>query len=139
MTISIYYFSILVCVALLLQSCVSSHAFSTSAVVPGAKGSVKVQKDKNNNYNIELTVTHLADSKRLTPPKDMYIVWMETEESGAKNIGQLNTSSSFLSKTMKSSLKTVSSSKPTRFFITAEDDSSVQYPSGVEVLRTESF
>ena len=140
LTVSIYYFTMLVCLALLLQSCgASSHAFSNSSVVPAAKGSVKVQKDKNHNYNIDLSVTHLADPKRLTPSKEMYIVWMETEENGAKNIGQLNTSSGFLSKTMKSSLKTVSSSKPTSFFITAEDDSHIQYPGGVEVLRTGSF
>ena len=136
----ICYFLMLAGLALLLQSCgTSSHAFAISSVVPEAKGSVKVKKDNNSNYNIDLSVMHLADPKRLTPPKEMYVLWMETEQNGTKNIGQLKTSSSLLSKTMKSSLKTESSSKPTRFFITAEDQANNENPGGVEVLTTGSF
>lgn len=122
-----------------LQSCASKMLFSNSSVVPGAEGSVKVKKDKNNNYSIDLTVMHLADPKRLDPPKDIYIVWMETGETGTKNIGQLKTSSSLLSNTLKSSLRTVTTAKPTGFFITAEDKADIQYPAGQVVLRTASF
>lgn len=139
LSISIFYFIMMLSVTLLFQSCAPSHEFATSSVVPGAKGSVKVKKDNNNNYTIELSVMHLADPKRLSPPKQVYIVWMDTDENQPQNIGQLHTSNSLLSKTMKSSLKTVSSSKPTSFFITAEDESGIQYPSGTEVLRTGSF
>jgi len=53
---------------------------------------------------------------------------METEQNGSKNIGQLKTSSSMLSKALTSSLKTVATFKPTGFFITAENDANVQYP-----------
>ena len=81
----------------------------------------------------------LAEPKRLSPPRQMYVVWMETEQNGTKNIGQLNTSSGMFSKTLKSSLKTVSSFKPTKIFITAEDDASIQYPGGQRVLNTDSF
>ena len=124
---------------LLIQSCTTKHAFSTSPIVPAAEGSVKVKKDKNSNYNIDLSVIRLADSKRLSPSKEMYIVWMETEQNGTKNIGQLKTSSGMLSKTLKSSLKTVSSFKPTKIFITAENDATVQYPGSLMVLETSSF
>lgn len=122
--------------AFTIQSCATKYAFSTSSVVPAAEGSVKIKKDKNNNYNIDLSVIRLADSKRLTPPKEMYIVWMETDQNGTKNIGQLNTSKGLISSTLKSSLETVSAFKPTGFFITAEDNASVQYPSGQVILRT---
>lgn len=124
---------------LLIQSCAKKHVFSTSTIVPAAEGSVKVKKDKNSNYNIDLSVIRLADPKRLSPSKEMYIVWMETEQNGTKNIGQLKTSSGMLSKTLKSSLKTVSSFKPIRIFITAEDDATVQYPGGQTVLNTDNF
>ena len=67
--------------------------FSTSSVVPAAEGSVKVKKDGNNNYKIDLSVTHLAEAKRHTPPRETYVVWMETEKNGRKNIGQLRMSS----------------------------------------------
>lgn len=77
----------------------------------------------------------LAEASRLSPPKQTYVVWMDTEQAGRKNIGQLKTSDGFLSNTMKSSLNTVSSFKPTGFFITAEDDANVTYP-GTVVLST---
>ncbi|MDQ6844062.1 MAG: hypothetical protein M3Z92_06905 [Bacteroidota bacterium] len=125
--------------ALILQSCSHKIAFATSSVVPAAEGSVKVKKDKNNNYNIDLSVIRLADPKRLSPSKQLYVVWMNTDQNGTKNLGQLKTSSSMLSKTLKSSLKTVSSVKPVRIFITAEDDAAVQYPGGEVVLDTSNF
>jgi len=130
-TIALLLFSLLI-----FQSCATKHAFSTSEVVPAAEGSVKVKKDNNNNYGIDLKVIRLANSRRLTPSKEMYIVWMESEQNEAKNIGQLNTSSGLFSKSLKSSLKTVSTTKPTSFFITAEDDATVQYPSNQVVMRT---
>ena len=120
-------------------SCSRKIAFSTSSVVPAAEGSVKIKKDNNNNYKIKLSMIRLAEPKRLNPPKDFYIVWMETDRNGIKNIGKLETSSGFLSKTLKSSLETVTTFKPTRFFITAEDKPNIQYPSRQEVMRTASF
>lgn len=132
-----------VCIVLsaivLLSSCSTKYAFATSSVVPAAEGTVKVKKDKNNNFNIELKVQRLADPKRLSPARELYIVWMETEQNGQKNIGQLKTSSSLFSGELKSSLKTVSPFKPVTFFITAEDNADVPYPSGQEVLRTNAF
>jgi hypothetical protein len=102
--------------------CARKMAFQTSTVVPAAEGFVKVKKDDNNNYNIELNIQRLAESKRLTPPKELYIFWMESEDNGIKNLGRVNTSSGLFSSTLKSSLKTVTPLKPKRFFITAEDE-----------------
>ncbi|TDE18011.1 hypothetical protein [Dyadobacter psychrotolerans] len=80
---------------------------------------------------IDLNITRLAE-----PTRKLYIVWIETEKNGAKNIGQLKTSSGFFSKTLKSSLTTVTSFKPTGFFISAEDDSGIQRPGSQVVLST---
>jgi hypothetical protein len=121
----------------MLQSCgTSKYNFATSSVVPAAEGSVKVKKDGNSNYKITLDVKRLAEPQRLSPSKLMYVVWMETEQSGRKNIGQLKTSSGMFSSAMKSSLNTVTSFKPTGFFITAENDASIQYPGEQVVLST---
>ena len=126
----------LVVAMLLLSSCgTTKYNFSTSPAVPAAEGTVKVKKDDNNNYKIDLNVTRLAEASRLSPPRQMYVVWMDTEQNGRKNIGQLKTSDGFLSNTLKSSLSTVSSFKPTGFFITAEDNANVTYP-GTIVLST---
>lgn len=131
--------ALLFSVTVFLQSCAKKIMFTNSLIVPAAEGTVKVKKDNNNNYNIDLNLIRLAEPSRLNPAKAIYIVWMETETNGIKNIGQLKTSSGLLSKTLKSSLTTVTAFKPTKIFITAEDDASVQYPAGQTVLATNNF
>ena len=131
-----YFVGILLLVAFMFPSCARKMSFETSNVVPAAEGSVKVKKNKNKNYDVNLSVIRLADPSRLNPPKKVYIVWMNTERNGTKEVGKLETSSSLLSKTMKSSLKTSVPFKPTGFFITAEDDAEMQSPLGPVILRT---
>ncbi len=120
-----------------ISSCARRMTFNTSRIAPSAEGKVKIKKDKNDNYAIELKVRHLPDPKRLDPPRKTYIVWMETVRNGTKNIGNLNSSSGLFSKTLKSSLNTVSPYKPVNFFITAENTEGITYPNGEMVLRTE--
>jgi hypothetical protein len=131
-----FFVLLLLIIGLFFGSCANKITFLNSSVVPAAEGSVKLKKDKNNNYNIQLTVISLADPKRLDPQKNVYVVWMKTEQNGTKNIGELKTASSLLSKTLKSSLTTVTPFKPISFFITAEDNSNIQDPVGREVLWT---
>lgn len=118
-------------------SCASKMVFLTSSVVPAAQGSIKVSKDDNKNYVIKISITDLAEVERLQPQKQTYVVWMVTNEGLTKNIGKLNSSKNFLSKKLKASLKTVSSFNPVKFFITAENDPSVQYPGDQVVLSTD--
>ena len=59
-----------------------------------------------------------------------FFVWIETKESGIKNIGQVTSSGSLLSKTKKASITTVSPTKPTRIFFTAEDTPNVELRNG---------
>lgn len=87
--------------------------------------------------NIDLF--NLAESKRLEPPKQAYVIWMETNENMMKNIGQINSSTGFLSQKLKANFNTVSAAKPVRIFITAEDDAAVQYPGMQVVLSTDRF
>lgn len=119
----------------LFAACAKKVTFLRSAVVPAAEGTVSIKEDKNNNYNIDLTAKRLADPGRLSPPKNVYVVWMETSQ-GVQNIGQLKTSTKGLSKMLSSSLKTVTPHKPTGFFITAEEDAIGNYPGRTVVLKT---
>jgi hypothetical protein len=64
---------------------------------------------------------------------------METDDNAVKNIGQINTSTGFLSKKLKASFETVTPVKPTKIFLTAEDDANVQYPGMQVVLTTNHF
>lgn len=129
-------------ILLSLTSCTKKIAFMTSAVTPAARGNVVVKKDKNMNYNISVDVTELAEVSRLTPPKQSYVVWMISDKDMAKNIGKINSSMSGIggiSKSLKASFQTVSSTKPNKIFITAEDDAAIQYPSSQIILSTDNF
>ncbi len=133
------YLSLVFSMVLSLGSCARKISFENSPVVPAATGRVKIKKDKNNNYSIGVSVKNLAEAKRLDPPRDTYVVWIETDCDGTKNIGQMNSSSGFLSSKLKASLNAVSPFKPTRVFITAEDNAAVQYPGLNMIMRTKTF
>jgi len=115
-------------------SCSRKVTFLTSQVVPAAQGYVKVKKDNNNNYVIQIHISDLAGVERLQPAKQTYVVWMVTDREITKNIGRINSSNQ-----LNASFETVSSYKPIKIFITAEEDESVQYPGDQVVLSTDSF
>jgi hypothetical protein len=122
-----------------LGACSKKISFLTSSVVPAARGYVSVKTDKNKNYVIGVHLTRLAEVQRLQPAKLTYVVWMATEQNTAKNIGQIKSSSNLLSRELKASFETVSSFKPAKIFITAEDNADAQYPGNQMVLETDKF
>jgi len=121
------------------SSCAKKTGFQTSAVVPAARGNVKVSKDRNKDFVISISLFDLAEPKRLTPPMRTYVVWMLTEDNMTKNIGQIKTSTSMFSRTLKGYFKTVSSFKPVRIIVTAEESADIQIPGTFEVLSTNNF
>ncbi len=126
------FFASIAIFAILFSSCETKIDFLTSTVVPAARGYVKVESDKNKNYKIQIHVSDLAESTRLTPAKSTYVVWIVGANNNAQNIGQIQTSK------LSASLETVSSFKPTKIFITAEDAGNAQYPDKT-ILTTASF
>lgn len=120
-------------------ACSKKVAFGISEVVPAAQATAKIKKDKNKNYEIDLRINHLASPDRLVPPMEFYVVWISTENNGIKNIGQITSTSSFMSSTLKGTLKAVTSFKPREIFITAEENASVQWPGSMVVVRSESI
>ena len=130
---------IIVTVLFLLPSCAQKVTFLNSSVVPAAQGNVKVNQDENDNYNIQLKIKDLADINQLDSSKKTYVVWMETQQGRTENLGQLKSSSSLFSQQKTASLETVSSFKPVRIFVTAENGINVRYPSRDVVLATETF
>ena len=122
---------------LLFASCANKMAFQTSTITPAATGSVKIKKDNNGNYAVNIHVTHLAPPDRLTPPKKVYVAWLVTDKETAKNIGQLHTSKGFFTRKYKASLETVSVDKPIRVFISAEDYPIAVFPGSPVVLTAQ--
>ena len=121
------------------SSCAHKTTFLTSSVVPAAEGTINWKKDKNDNYVISIKMVNLAEVERLQPPKKAYVVWSENQEGRPKNLGQINSSHETFSKKLKASFETVSSFKPTKIFITAEDESDVNYPSSMIVLQSKTI
>lgn len=122
--------------SVLLISCSKKMDFSRSAVVPGADGWVKVDKDNNNNYSIKMKVVNLAKPDQLTPPKKEYVFWVKDVNEKTTNLGRL-TSERGMSRLKKASLSTVSNTEPEYFFITAEDDPNPLVPGTIVVMQTE--
>lgn len=125
-----------ICSLLLLSSCAKKLRFATSPVVPAAEGKVKYKKDDNGNYSIDVKVYNLADPHKLTPSKNTYVLWMETERSNVQNLGQIVSETGWFSSARKATLEAVTPFKPRGFFITAEDNPAVTYPGPQVVLRT---
>jgi hypothetical protein len=125
--------------ALSISSCSKTIRFNNSVVVPGADGKVTLSKDDNKNNRIEMTVTNLADPSRLSPAKKTYVVWMQTKNDGVKNIGQLVSETGYFSSARKATLNSVTPFQPLSFFVTAEDDASIQNPGTQTVLTTREF
>lgn len=121
---------------IIISSCATKLTFITSTVVPSAEGSVKVDKDDNGNYELDLNVKRLAEPKRLQPAKSLYIVWMNTEKDGIKNLGHLKIITGFFTDAQTASLHTVTPFKPKQIFITAEDDAGIINPGSQVVLTT---
>ena len=114
------------------QSCATKAPFLTSSVVPAAQGDVTIKQNKNNNYVIKMRISNLAEIERLQSSKTGYVVWMEADEAYTRNIGQVTSSSN-----LNVSFETSATLKPTRIFITAEENVNVQYPGPMVILTTD--
>lgn len=114
--------------AILISSCSGPHEFLTSEVLPAAEARVNINRNDNRNYEIELEVENIARPERLTPARKNYVAWMETENHGVVNLGNLRINNN------KAELETVTPYKPIRIFITAEDSQNIMRPSTQTVL-----
>ncbi|MBC8004545.1 MAG: hypothetical protein H7X84_03635 [Verrucomicrobia bacterium] len=136
---NILFLFLAIIMALTFDSCATKTKFARSTIVPAAEGVVSVKQDKNDNYVINVNISNLADPMYLQHPRSTYVVWMEGDDNETKNIGQIKSSNSFMSKSLKGSFETVSSVKPKKIFLTAENDPSVQYPDNTDVILTTNY
>jgi hypothetical protein len=57
--------------------------------VPAAEGKAELKHDRNGNLQVKLEVNHLASPTKLTPPKQVYVVWIQGRGKEPENHGQL--------------------------------------------------
>ena len=110
--------------------------FDYSPIVPAATGTIKVKKDKNENYEIRLAVRDLAPADKLVESRNTYVLWSNTAGNGTKNLGQLKNATGIFSKALRSELNTATPFEPKSFFITAENRADINYPDGQVILKT---
>ncbi len=118
--------------ALLSTAALAAKKFPMTAasIVPGAKGEVEVDNDKNGNTRVKMHISFLADPQKLTPPATGYVIWLTQSGGTPENEGQLK-----VDKKMHGSFETVTPAKNFDMLITAEQDTAVKTPSSTEVLK----
>lgn len=120
--------------AILVSACSKKITFPVSDVVPAAEAVLQVDEDSNDNYQIDLEVSNLAQPDRLTPPRRHYVVWMVTQRHGTINIGNLN-----INRKNNGELSTNTPYEPIRIFVTAEDNPKPVLPSTQVILNSGDF
>jgi hypothetical protein len=124
--------SVLLTIVFFAISSLAAKKFPMTAatIVPGARGVVEIDKDKNGNTRVNMEVQFLANPESLTPPASVYVVWLLQKDGSPENQGQLK-----VDKKLKANFKTVTPVKSFDLFVTAERDSTIKVPNGAEVLR----
>jgi hypothetical protein len=124
-----------VLILIIVSSCATKINFPASPVVPAAEPKAEVKKNREGAYVVKLDVANLALPERLTPSKRNYIVWVNTESQGVRNIGELKNRSGMFANRGKASFEGSIAVKPTQIFVTAENRSDLQFPGDHTVLR----
>jgi hypothetical protein len=99
---------------------------------PAAQGSVTVQTGGNGNMKLDLKVQSLAAPSSLTPPANVYVVWIQPPDQNAQNHGQLS-----VNRNEDGELHTNTPYKRFKVFVTAEQNARVQEPTGPRVLQAD--
>lgn len=101
-----------------------------TTVDPSADGRVEFHTDRNGNTTVFVSVHHLAPAAQLTPAKTAYVVWIQRPGRDAENLGALR-----VNENQEGTLKATTPYKQFDIFVTAEDNTRVQAPSSMEMLR----
>ena len=102
---------------------------SASTGTPAAHATVTTRIGDNGNTKFDIKVQDLAKPSNLTPPENVYVVWVQPPQQAAMNQGQLR-----VNKGLDGQFDSQSPYKRFKVFITAEKDAQVQKPQGAQVL-----
>jgi hypothetical protein len=123
--------ALLAAAAMWLGNCASS-GLSFSPKIPAAEGTVEFAKSDNGNTTIHLVVKHLAHPNRLTPPANIYVVWVQDGKASApKKIGVL-----VLDDNLDGEMKGVTPLQSFEMFVTGETSGQVNEPTGDSLFWT---
>lgn len=120
------------CAMLVLAvACGKKHVnLNPASSVPAASASAVLTHDSNGNTIVDLKVKNLAKPQNLTPPKAVYVVWIQPRGGAPIKQGQLEVNNK-----LQGEFKSPTTYKTFDIFVTAEDSGDVAQPTGQEVLR----
>lgn len=114
----------------LLTGCATKEDLQASNITPGARGTVKVDSDANNNSEVTVKVEHLAPADKVYPGATNYVVWIQP--SGAdtfQNVGALT-----VDKDLEGKHTTTVPYKEFRVLVTPEMGNMAQAPTGPTIF-----
>ena len=117
---------------LFLPACAKRIHLTPATSVPAATATAEITHDSNGNTVIKLDVKHLARPENLTPPESVYVVWIQPRDAAPIKEGQLQVNND-----LSAHLRTPTTYKTFRLFVTAEPSAEVTSPSGQQVLSQE--
>jgi hypothetical protein len=102
------------------------------SATPGARGMVRYKTESNGNTDLNIKVSSLARPSSLTPPKNDYVVWIQSPGQPPLNSGELRVNGK-----EEAELNTETPYKQFTLFITAEESPQPHAPAGPKVLSAE--
>ncbi len=101
-----------------------------SQQTPAAHGTVTVENGPNDNTKLDIKVQSLAQPTALTPPEQVYVVWVQSDgRNTAINEGQLK-----IDKNLSAQLNTKTPYKNFQVFITGQANPQAKNPQGPHLL-----
>ena len=108
---------------LVLHSCSSTTQLPVSDIAPAANITAKISDGDHENTEIKITARHLANPQRLSPSKNLYVVWIVTDNDLVKNVGTIVQDGDG-----KVGLEVITPFEVKEIIITAEDKGNITKP-----------
>lgn len=91
-----------------------------------------MKQESNGNLSLTVKAEHLAQPSALTPPENVYVVWLQQPNQKPQNLGELQVDGK-----LNGELRTQTAFKHFKIFITAEQRAQIDVPQAQTVLAGE--
>lgn len=123
---------LLLCMGFIWPSEGTKIQMTASPKVPAAQGEIEVKQESNGNLSLTVKAEHLAQPSALTPPENVYVVWLQQPNQKPQNLGELQVDGK-----LNGELRTQTAFKHFKIFITAEQRAQIDVPQAQTVLAGE--
>ncbi len=99
---------------------------------PAAQGEVIVKQSSNGNLQLDVMTEHLAEPSTMTPAENVYVVWLQEPDGNPLCLGEMR-----VDKNLSGELRTITTFKQFKIFITAEQNAQEIAPQAQPVLSAD--